>query len=104
MTLNEFAQGIEFLRIKVSFDYIKDIFSFLDVHKDGHISYKEFSILNDDNLHKMDFLEEFLQFKVSLKTKKEPKEEQETLTFDTLEKLSRQKFVKNGTVREGLKD
>ena len=60
LTLNEFAQGIEFLRIKVSFDYIKDIFSFLDVHKDGHITYKEFSMLNDDNLHKMDFMEEFL--------------------------------------------
>jgi hypothetical protein len=48
LTLNEFAQGIEFLRIKVSFDYIKDI------------SYSEFSMLNDDNLHKMDFLDEFL--------------------------------------------
>ena len=29
---------------------------------------------------------------------------QKIQTFETLEKLSRQKFIKNGTVRDGLKD
>ena len=44
----------------MSFDYIKDIFSFLDVNQIGQISYKEFCMLSEDNLHKMNFLDAFL--------------------------------------------
>ena len=39
LTLNEFAQGIEHLRIKVSFDSLKQIFNFLDSDTDGQISF-----------------------------------------------------------------
>ena len=32
LNLNEFVQGIEFLRIKLSFETIKKVFNFLDVN------------------------------------------------------------------------
>lgn len=37
LTLNEFAQGIEHLRIKISFDSVKSVFQYLDVDQDGEI-------------------------------------------------------------------
>ena len=57
LTYNEFAQGIEYLRIKISFDYVRDIFGFLDIVEDKHISLKEFSLLEEANLDKIDITE-----------------------------------------------
>jgi len=55
--LNEFAQGIEHLRIKISFDYIKKIFNYLDADKDGLIKFDEFRLLDEENFNKIDPLE-----------------------------------------------
>ena len=57
LTLNEFAQGIEYLRIKISFDLVKDIFGYLDYGNTSHISYKEFSLLSEEDLAKADITE-----------------------------------------------
>ena len=41
LTLNEFSQGMEHLRIKISFDDIKKIFNYLDNDMDGKINITE---------------------------------------------------------------
>lgn len=53
MSLNEFAQGIEFLRIKVSFDVVKQVFNYLDENVNGEISFQEFRNLDDENYRKI---------------------------------------------------
>ena len=55
--MNEFAQGIEHLRIKISFEYIKKIFNYLDHDKDGLIKFEEFRLLDEENFNKIDPLE-----------------------------------------------
>ena len=63
MSLNEFAQGIDYLRIKISFDYIKEVFNFLDQGHDGLISYNEFKLLNEENLRKMNIYDVYFRKK-----------------------------------------
>lgn len=46
--LNKFVQGIDHLRIKVSFNYIKQIFDFLDKDGNGTIAFEEFKLLDED--------------------------------------------------------
>ena len=58
--MNEFAQGIEHLRIKISFDFIKKIFNYLDTDKDGLIKFEEFRLLDEENFNKIDPLERLL--------------------------------------------
>ena len=50
LTLNEFAQGIEHLRIKISFSHIRDIFNYLDQDKKEELTFKEFRLLDEENL------------------------------------------------------
>lgn len=57
ISLNEFAQGIEYLRVKIGFDMIKDVFSYLDDKNTGQISYSEFSRLSEENLSKKDIID-----------------------------------------------
>lgn len=47
--LNKFVQGIDHLRIKVSFNYIKKIFEFLDKSGEGLITFEDFKLLDEDN-------------------------------------------------------
>lgn len=54
LTLNEFAQGVEHLRIKISFEMIKKIFNYLDSDNDGEITFKDFRKLDGDNWRKVD--------------------------------------------------
>ena len=60
LSLNEFAQGIEHLRIKVSFEDVKAIFNYLDADQDNQISYAEFKLLSEDNWRKMDPMARYL--------------------------------------------
>ena len=46
LTLNEFAQGIEHLRIKLSFEQVKRVFKFMDKHGHGHIGFEQFKMLD----------------------------------------------------------
>lgn len=57
ITLNDFVQGIEYLRIKISFDMIKDAFNFLDVDNKSSINYTQFSQLSYENLSKYDIID-----------------------------------------------
>lgn len=50
LTLNEFAQGIEHLRIKISISHIRDIFNYLDQDKKEELTFKEFRLLDEENL------------------------------------------------------
>ena len=43
LNLNCFVQGIEYLRIKISFDMIKDVFGYLDINNLTSINFSEFS-------------------------------------------------------------
>lgn len=61
LSLNEFAQGIEHLRIKVSFEDIKAIFNYLDADMDGSISYTEFRLLSEENWRKLDPIKRYMQ-------------------------------------------
>ena len=39
LTLNEFAQGIEHLRIKISFENVKKVFNYIDQAGEGEITF-----------------------------------------------------------------
>lgn len=54
LTLNEFAQGIEYLRIKMSFEDVKRLFMYLDVNFNKEINLNEFKLLSEENWRKID--------------------------------------------------
>ena len=65
LTLNEFAQGIEHLRIKVSFAQIKEIFMYLDQDQKSEISFKEFRLFDEENMVLQQFNIHFLTYQLS---------------------------------------
>ena len=60
LTLNEFAQGIEHLRIKLSFNDVKALFNYLDWDHDGHVTLQEFKLLDDENWRRMDPIKRYM--------------------------------------------
>lgn len=42
ISFNEFAQGIEYLRVKLSYEDIWKIYRYMDTNGDGQIGYSEF--------------------------------------------------------------
>lgn len=108
LTLNEFAQGIEFLRIKISFDYVREIFQFLDQDGDGEINYLEFTKLTEESLSKLDFIDIYLTKKENKKTRRMKADEFSqtgkltSFGIDDLIKLSEKKIVNSRNVRVGL--
>ena len=54
ITLNEFAQAMEHMRIKLSFDDIKLLFRYLDTNKRGEIGYPEFTMLLEEKWRGLD--------------------------------------------------
>lgn len=87
LTLNEFAQGIEHLRIKISFDQVKQIFNFLDKDMDGQISFEEFKQLSEENWRKFDPIKQYIQNLSERKRKDENARLQSQ--DDTVSKLSK---------------
>ena len=61
ITFNEFAQGIEYLRVKMSYEDIWKIYRYLDSNGDGEISYAEFCQLCEEKWRKIDPFESFVQ-------------------------------------------
>lgn len=53
ITLNEFAQAIDFFRLKISFEDITTLFRFLDRNGNGSIGFEEFIMLSDSNWSKL---------------------------------------------------
>ena len=54
LSLNEFAQAIEHMRIKLSFDDIKLLFKFLDKNNNGTLGYTEFTMLLEERWRGID--------------------------------------------------
>lgn len=54
LNLNEFAQGIEYLRIKIGFEDVKRLFSYLDENSNGEIGLEEFRLLSEESWRKFD--------------------------------------------------
>eukprot|EP00347_Sterkiella_histriomuscorum_P014538 403360494 len=51
---NEFAQGIEYLRLKLSYEDIWKIYRYMDTNGDGHIGYSEFCQLCEEKWRNID--------------------------------------------------
>jgi hypothetical protein len=54
ISLTEFAQAIEHLRLKISFDDIKKLFMYMDSDGSGEIGYDEFTMLTEEKWRKLD--------------------------------------------------
>lgn len=49
ISINEFAQAIEHMRLKISFEDIKKIFDYIDKNHTNSICYNEFTLLLEEN-------------------------------------------------------
>ena len=54
INFNDFAQGVEYLRVKLSYEDIWKIYRYLDTNGDGQISYSEFCQLCEEKWRKID--------------------------------------------------
>ena len=63
LSVNEFAQAIEYLRLKLSFDDIVKVFNFLDINNNKEIGYEEFTLLMEERWRGLDPLKQAPQKK-----------------------------------------
>ena len=54
LTLNEFAQAIDHMRLKISFNDIKKLFNYIDKNGNGKITYEEFTLLLEERWRGID--------------------------------------------------
>ena len=54
LTLNEFAQAIEHMRLKISFEDVKKLFSYMDKDGGGDVGYQEFTLLLEERWRGID--------------------------------------------------
>lgn len=54
LSLNEFAQAIENLRLKLDFDDVKKLFQYMDTNASGEIGYEEFTMLLEERWRGID--------------------------------------------------
>jgi hypothetical protein len=54
ISLNEFAQAIDHMRLKISFADIKTLFDYLDKEGNGAINYENFSFLLEEKWRGID--------------------------------------------------
>jgi len=59
VSFNEFAQGIEYMRLKLSYEDIWKIYKFMDTNGDGHIGYDEFTQLCEEKWRNLDPFEAY---------------------------------------------
>ena len=57
ISLNEFAQAIDVMRLKISFDDIKMLFDYLDKDSKGAINYEQFTYLLEERWRGIDPIE-----------------------------------------------
>jgi Ca2+-binding EF-hand superfamily protein len=58
ISINEFAQAIEHMRLKISFDDVKKLFNYLDKTGKGEIGYEEFTMLLEERWRGIDPIED----------------------------------------------
>jgi len=104
LTLNEFAQGIDHLRIKISFDYVKKVFNYLDSDNDGEITFKDFRALDEENWRKIDMRsllaaltkkDSHTTSSVTTSTLDQKRPSIQDMTFNELESLSKKHVSRN---------
>ena len=54
ISINEFAQAIEYFRLKLSFQDIQKLYRFLDSELKGELGYDEFTMLSEENWMNLD--------------------------------------------------
>jgi Ca2+-binding EF-hand superfamily protein len=54
ISINEFAQAIDHMRLKISFDDVKLLFNYLDKRGSGEIGYDEFTMLLEERWRGID--------------------------------------------------
>jgi len=54
ISINEFAQAIDHMRLKISFEDIKRLFNYLDKKGQGEIGYDEFTMLLEERWRGID--------------------------------------------------
>jgi hypothetical protein len=54
ISINEFAQAIEHMRLKISFEDVKKLFNYLDKNGNGEIGYDEFTLLLEERWRGID--------------------------------------------------
>ena len=54
ISINEFAQAIEYFRLKLSFEDIAKLYRFLDSEAKGELGYEEFTMLSEENWRDLD--------------------------------------------------
>lgn len=72
LSLNEFAQAIDHLRLKLSFEDVKKLFNFIDTNGTGTIGFHEFLMLNEEKWRGLDPVE---QLASNMKKRQERMEE-----------------------------
>jgi hypothetical protein len=72
LSLNEFAQAIDHLRLKLSFEDVKKLFNFIDVSGKGSIGFQEFLMLNEEKWRGLDPVE---QLASNMKKRREHQDE-----------------------------
>ena len=101
ISINEFSQAIDHMRLKLSFEDIKKLFDYLDKKGQGEIGYDEFTLLLEERWRGIDPIKFFKEhqnqvknpmetsFKPSLTIYENCQNEEEQ--FDYIEKLGRNK-------------
>ena len=54
ISINEFAQAIDFFRLKISFEDIQKLYRFMDADGSGEIGYDEFTLLSEERWRNID--------------------------------------------------
>lgn len=54
ISINEFAQAIDFFRLKISFEDVQKLYRYMDQDGDGEIGYDEFTLLSEERWRNLD--------------------------------------------------
>ena len=54
ISINEFAQAIDFFRLKISFEDVKKLYRYMDQDGSGSIGYEEFALLSEERWRNID--------------------------------------------------
>ena len=61
ISINEFAQAVDFFRMKLSFEDISKIYRFMDTDGDGEIGFDEFTFLSEERWKSVDAYKQYLE-------------------------------------------
>ena len=59
ISINEFAQAIDFFRLKISFEDIQKLYRYMDADGSGDIGYAEFTLLSEERWREIDVYKKY---------------------------------------------